>query len=262
MNIPGISKLEITSAGNQRYKEWKKIVKDSSSRDIPWIPVEGKKQVSELAREIRPELLLVSTEERVSEIESLAGQSRSVVKISERLMRGLSGVENSQGLLAFFKKPSWGIRDMTSKVICLEGVQDPGNLGTIIRSAAALGDFSIACCGHSVSPFNSKVIRSSAGYLFKVPLISGISPAELQESGYHLWYSFPGEGTALPDARFSFPAAIVFGSEGSGLDGHDIPKDASKLSIPMKGGMDSLNLAVASAIVMYEISRKEAGCHA
>lgn len=254
-----ISNLPITSFGNQKYKEWRKIVKDPSPAEVPWLPVEGKKQIRELALKMSPELLLVSDGIKTAEIEDLATQSGLVVKISDQLMQGLSSVENSQGLLAFFKKPAWRLGDLTSTVICLDGIQDPGNLGTIIRTAAAMGDFSIACRENTVSPFNSKVVRSSAGYLFRVPVIQDLSPAKLRELGYHLWYSFPGEGTELPDARFSFPAAIIMGSEGSGIAMEAIPEGALRLTIPMPGELDSLNVAVAASIIMYEISRKKAG---
>mgnify|MGYP003820336739 CR=1 FL=1 len=171
-------------------------------------------------------------------------------------MKGLSGVENNQGIIGFFPKPAWTESDLTGRVIALEGIQDPGNLGTVIRTAAALGGFSIISSGSGVSFYNPKVVRASAGYLFSVPFLSGLSHRDLVRKGYHLWYACPSEGIPLPETELEVPLAILFGSEGSGLDRDNIAAEGRKLMIPMNGEMDSLNVAVASSIVMYEINRR------
>ena len=130
--------------------------------------------------------------------------------------------------MAFFKKPSWTSNNLTDRVICLHNLQDPGNLGTIIRTAAALGGFSIVSSPDSVSFYNEKVVRASAGYLFTVPFLTGVDPEDLRKLGYQVWYSFPGQGIPLPEADLSTPLAVVFGSEGKGLDPQEISKDREK----------------------------------
>lgn len=171
-------------------------------------------------------------------------------------MDGLSDVENNQGILCFFSKPAWTENDLTDRVIALEGLQDPGNLGAILRTAAALGGFSIISGGHGVSFYNRKVVRASAGYLFTVPFLSALSPVDLHRKGYHVWYACPAKGASLPNTELSLPLVVVFGSEGSGLAPESILSNSSRLVIPMNGETDSLNVAVASSIVMYEINRR------
>lgn len=231
------------------------MVRYPSRPDSPCIPLEGRKQILELATVLDPELVLISNNLEMEGMAKVLENSKSVFRLSQRLMNTLSAVENNQGIVAFFKKPSWSGKDLTGKVICLDGIQDPGNLGTIIRSAAAMGGYSIVSCGRSVSFYNSKVVRASAGYLYSVPCLAEIDPGALVERGYRLLYAVPQGGVPLPEAGLRAPVAIVFGSEGSGINPEWLQGNAERLTIPMTGAKDSLNVAVASSLVMYEIER-------
>ena len=152
------------------------------------------------------------------------------------------------------KKPAWARKDLTDKVLVLEGLQDPGNLGTILRTASALGGFSVITLGNTVSFYNRKVVRASAGYLFLVPFLQGVTVSDLRELGYQIWFSSPSDGTKVREADFHSPLAVVFGSEGQGLAGGD-GESGKRITIPMLSGRDSLNVAVAASLVMYEINR-------
>ena len=256
MTLPAISARHITSSGNSSYRLWESYLKNPAGEECPWIAVEGRKQVLELAKTRMPELLLLSINLDLTGLENLTQKTRDLYYLSDRLFTRLSAVKNNQGLMAFFKKPSWTSNNLTDRVICLHNLQDPGNLGTIIRTAAALGGFSIVSSHDSVSFYNEKVVRASAGYLFTVPFLPGVDPEDLRKSGYQIWYSFPGQGIPLHTADLSTPIAVVFGSEGKGLGPPEISKAAKKLTIPMGGNTDSLNVAVASSLVMYEINRR------
>lgn len=231
-------------------------MKDPSASENKWVPVEGIKQAMELAKSLVPAVVILSMNLDLSVVAPLLKKAGSLYFMPDRLMRGLSQVENNQGIITFFKKPEWTRQDLTEKIICLDGVQDPGNMGTVIRTAAALGGFSVVSCGSSVSFFNGKVIRASAGYLFTVPCLPGVSPSSLQEMGYQVWHTFPGTGTPLPEADFQHPLAVVLGGEGRGLDPRTVEDQTRRLTIPMDGDKDSLNVAVAASIIMYEIQRR------
>lgn len=239
----------------------KSCMKDPSDSKNRWVPVEGIKQTLELGKGLDPELVILSVNLNLSVIEPLLKRAGALYLVPDRLMRGLSQVENNQGIIGFFQKPDWGRQDLTEKIICLDGVQDPGNMGAVIRTAAALGGFSVVSCGSSVSFFNGKVIRASAGYLFTVPCLPGVPPSSLQEMGYQVWHTFPGTGTPLPDADLQHPLAVVLGGEGRGLNPHTVQDQARRLTIPMDGDKDSLNVAVAASIIMYEIQRRISRTH-
>ena len=256
MTLSDASARHITSSGNSRYKLWEKYLKKPADPECPWIAVECLKQVLELKKYRNPELLLLSDDLEPTGFDDLMEISREVIHLPGRLLNRLSAVRNSQGIIAFFRKPCWTEKDLTDKVIFLEDLQDPGNLGTIIRTAAAMGGYSIISSGKSVSFFNEKVVRASAGYLFIVPFYSGYTTEELRKAGYQIWYSFPSKGIPLQKADLTPPLAVVFGSEGKGLDWEKIAETEKKLTILMSGKTDSLNVAVASSLVMYEIDRK------
>ncbi len=256
MTLSAISARHITSSGNSSFKLWESFLKNPGGEECPWIAVEGRKQILELEKTRVPELLLLSTSLDLTGLESLTKKSVDLYRLSDRLFNRLSAVRHNQGLMAFFKKPCWSRKDLTDRVIFLHSLQDPGNLGTIIRTAAALGGFSIVSSPDSVSFYNEKVVRASAGYLFTVPFLTGFYPEDLEAAGYQIWYSFPGQGIPLHQADLSAPLAVVFGSEGKGLDQRKMSKTGKKLTIPMGGDTESLNVAVASSLVMYEISRR------
>ena len=249
----------IKSAQNSKYKLWKKYLKNGGDPENPWIGVEGKKQVSELSKIRIPELVLLSSIQEGPEAGDLIGECREAYFLPEKLFSGLSSVEQNQGIIAFFKKPRWSLDDLTDRIIILERLQDPGNMGTILRTASALGDFSIIINGNSVSCFNQKVVRASAGYLFTVPFLTDINPEELRKMGYSIWHSFPVDGTPVDKADFQVPLAVVFGSEGQGLKPQQAIEVESMLTIPMNNGRDSLNVAVAASLVMYEVNKRTSG---
>jgi RNA methyltransferase, TrmH family len=256
VTLSGTSARHITSAQNPRYKLWKSYLKDPASKNNPWIAVEGRKQVLELSKTRIPELLLFSMELDKSGLEDLIKSSKVHYYLPGRLLNRLSSVEHNQGIVSFYEKPSWSRDDLSDRIICLNSLQDPGNLGTIIRTAAALGGFSIVSSGESVSFYNEKVVRASAGYLFSVPFLADFNLDYLREKGYQIWHTFPGNGVPLNAADFIPPLAVVFGSEGKGLNEALIKETEKKLTIPMGGAKDSLNVAVASSLVMYEINRR------
>lgn len=227
--------------------------------NCPWIPIEGCKQIEELSGQ-RPIELLLFSEASESQIQSLLPLSRQSQRLSPSLLRSLSSVEASQQVLAFFEKPSWDWRDVTPWVLYLLRLQDPGNLGTLLRTARATGIFSVATSPKSVSCFNSKVVRASAASLFAVPFLEGIEAHQLKERGYHLWAAMPQGGQSLFEARFRSPMAVLIGNEGAGLEASVVTAAEDHLHIPMQASCESLNAAVAGSLILYEVFRQR-GSH-
>lgn len=246
--------LRIESRRNARFKEWLSYTSNPEHSGCSWLPVEGWKQVTDVAARRPIELLLFDDEQGVG-LQQLLSRSREAAQLPKRLIQILSQVEVSQGLLAFFQKPVWRWKQLTSCILYLYKLQDPGNLGTLFRTARATGIASIVTSPGTVSCFNSKVVRASATAIFSTPFLEGRTVGELRKRGYHLWATAPGKGSSLFEAQWNSPLAILLGSEGSGLREPMVRRAAHRLHIPMHPEAESLNAAVAGSLILYEVSR-------
>ncbi|HLK32774.1 MAG TPA: RNA methyltransferase, partial [Terriglobales bacterium] len=144
-------------------------------------------------------------------------------------------------------------------VVVVAGVQDPGNLGTILRSAEAFEASGILLGENTVSPYNSKVVRASAGSIFRIPMIKQdlktALPA-LRKRGLRLLATSSHKGTALDLANLVSPVALLVGSEGAGLSREVMAQVDESVAIPHSPKVESLNAGVAASIVLYEAGRQ------
>ena len=150
-------------------------------------------------------------------------------------------------------------RGVEGNVLLLDGVQDPGNMGTIIRSAVAFGVHTIVLGEGSVSIYNPKVVRATEGLLFHINIIEASIEnmiLELQKEGYTTYSSKVDGGTNIADIEFSKKSAIVVGNEGKGVRQSTSDLCDEYLYIPMKETCESLNVGVATSIILYELSKK------
>ncbi len=247
----------IESRSNPKYRRWLEIATNPQRPDIPWIPVEGLKQVEDLAG-LGPIPLLLFEGPADARRQSLIDRADQAFQLSPRLMKTLSAVGSPQGLVAFVEKPCWEWSDMGDFVLFLEGLQDPGNLGTLVRTCLAAGG-AVAASADSVSFFNRKVVRASAAALFSVPFREGARLEDLKERGFDLWAATPAHGESLFESRFDGPTAVLLGGEGSGLSSASLGAAMRRLRIPMRAGAESLNAGVAGALILYEAFRQRPG---
>lgn len=143
-------------------------------------------------------------------------------------------------------------------VLFLDAVSDPGNLGTIVRSAEAMGAAGVVLGGGTVDPFNPKVVRASAGALFHVPLVEGVTLAEVKTLGYRVLATSSHDETgaqSLRDANLGGATCIVLGSEAHGVDDALASSIDGWIRIDHAGRAESLNVAMAATIVSYEMAR-------
>jgi RNA methyltransferase, TrmH family len=144
-------------------------------------------------------------------------------------------------------------------VICAD-VRDPGNVGTIIRGAGAAGASAVICCDGSVDVYNPKVVRSSAGMLFHLPVIAGGDAAEVLDEvggwGLRRWGTYVRDGCDYAQVDLAAPIALVLGNEAHGLSVSLRPHLDGTLSIPMAGPAESINVATAAAVVCFEAARQ------
>lgn len=176
--------------------------------------------------------------------------------------------DSPQGVAALVRLKDFSLEDVLERlhvgpIIVLAGLQDPGNLGTILRSAEAFGCAGVVLGEGTVSPFNSKVIRASAGSVFRLPVVvakstgglEGIS-AKLHAQDVSLIATSSHKGTPLDQAVLTRPAAIFVGSEGSGLPRTLMTRMDESVAIPHAAQVESLNAGVAGSIVLYEAARQ------
>ena len=144
-------------------------------------------------------------------------------------------------------------------LLAIAGVQDPGNLGTILRSAEALGAGGVVLGEGTVSPFNPKVVRASAGSVFRLPLARtklSEALAGMKALGLRRVATASHQGTPVDQANLSAPLAIFMGSEGAGISRDLIQAMDEVVAIPQAPQVDSLNVGVAASIVLYEVARQ------
>jgi TrmH family RNA methyltransferase len=190
---------------------------------------------------------------------------REVALVPDQLFQSISGTETSQGVVALVELPRWSIDRLFSErslLVVLDGVQDPGNAGAAVRAAEAFGASGVIFVKGSASPFNAKTLRASAGSLFRVPFLAAFDPvvtrASLDRNRLAVYAAMPGRSGApsllLTHADFRLPCAFIIGNEGRGVS-DDFRSQASAVTIPT-AGVESLNAALAAAILLYEAHRQ------
>jgi TrmH family RNA methyltransferase len=166
-----------------------------------------------------------------------------------------------QPVLAVVRTPVAAIDDLagaTFVVVCVD-VRDPGNAGAVIRVADAAGAHGLVCCDGTVDPFNPKTVRASAGSVLHLPMVAGGDPAvvldRLGQMGLRRLAASSRGGEAYTAVDLRAPLALVFGNEASGLPEATSDHVDGRVSVPMAGGAESLNVATAAAVLCFEVAR-------
>jgi RNA methyltransferase, TrmH family len=178
--------------------------------------------------------------------------------VSDKAFREIASTETPQGVIALVRPAAWSIEGMLTGqalLVVLDGIQDPGNAGAILRAAEAFGASGAVFLKGTVNPYNPKCLRGSAGSAFRVPLVSGIDAQEFLESvSLPLYAAMPRAQKLASEADFTSPCALIIGSEGRGVS-PAIQAGAVGVRIPTTG-VESLNAAVAAGILLYEARRQ------
>jgi len=291
----------IRSRDNKRLKAFRAALRGGGPASGEPVAVEGFKLVEEgLRAGLQLEALLVSEtgEKHLQRIflaarETEEGIPRSrILRTTDKLFAGVAGTETPQGVAALFRQRAWTFEDVIrgaafpdgslpgapALVLVLAGVQDPGNVGTIARSAEAFEATGLIAARGSADPWSPKAVRASAGSALRFPLLRGIGAAvalaQLRVAGVRLYAAVsasknPPPRTALQDERardpidagnlganLAEPCAILIGSEGHGLS-PEVQRAADALiSVPISEDVDSLNAAIAASVLLYEAARQ------
>ena len=193
---------------------------------------------------------------KLEELADLA--SLNVVDVSDEVMKEMSETITPQGILAVCAIPNVSLDSLTlngsRRFIYLSEVQDPGNAGTILRSADAFGMDAVITSPGSVDMYSPKVVRSTAGSLWHIPVFEAVAIDEVVKRGINA-FSLGADGSKkLSDYQISGDTLAVFGNEARGLSTGQNVDSIDVVSIPMPGNAESLNLSAAASIVMYHLA--------
>lgn len=186
--------------------------------------------------------------------------------LSAGLFDRLSDTENSQGVIAVAKRRDMDMERFLHEsdegnILIMDRLQDPGNVGTVIRTAEAAGAAGIIAMKGTVDVYSPKVVRAAAGSLHRMPVLVGLSEDQLSEligaGGWKLAVTSVENGEDCFDVSVEDKVALVIGSEGAGVSEELISRADIRLMIPMEGNIESLNAAVAAGILMYQLRRND-----
>lgn len=201
--------------------------------------------------------------DRFADLLQAAPAHTPVHLVTDKAAKALSDTVTPVGLVAVCETPTPSLDDVLSRSPRLVAVavetSEPGNAGTLIRLADAMGAEAVVLAGHSVDPFNGKCLRASAGSIFALPVIEMIDTAALidalRTAGLQVLATTLDGETSLDDADLGVPTAWLFGAEAHGLPDEVAALADARVRIPMSGSAESLNVAAAAAICLYESSR-------
>lgn len=260
----------ITSSANARVKQivqWQTKAKERRKDKV--FLAEGVKMFEEAPKDaIREVYLSQDIEEK---IKTQNGgdiwkklQETGYETVSSEVFSKMSDTQTPQGILTVLKQPEYRLDELlkTSNplFVVLENLQDPGNLGTILRTGEGAGITGVIMTNNTVDIFNPKTIRATMGSIYRVPFlyVNDLSETleKLHAHGVHTYAAHLQGETFYDTFSFTEPTAFLIGNEGNGLTKETADKAESYLKIPMEGQVESLNAAVATALLMYESHRQ------
>ena len=254
----------ITSASNMQMKNLVRLQKKGRARrEQDVFVVEGMKMYREAPREfIEKEYISKSISEKAEAGELLGG--RNVEVVDDRVFQNISDTKTPQGILAVIRRQHYTLEQVVGGekplVLVLENIQDPGNLGTILRTGEGAGVTGIVMSADTVDIYNPKTIRSTMGSVYRMPFCYAEDMDQvmrnLKQKGISV-YAAHLKGSADYDAvDYRGSCGFLIGNEGSGLSERLAAQADGYIRIPMCGEVESLNAAVASAVLMYEAFRQ------
>lgn len=258
----------VTSAANPLVKDVRRAIARGSLTSEGLCVAESFHLLEEALRsDCRVPVVLASESVKATVERHISGlRGPRTIVLPDRLFQTVAATETSQGVIALVQPPEWSLEQIfrgQSLVVVLDGLQDPGNAGAIVRAAEAFGATGVVFAKGTVGPWHPKTLRASAGSLFRVPLVAGLDAsltrAALQQHRLDIYAAMPFTGSQMlaEDVDLGRRCALIVGSEGRGVS-NELHSVAQDLAIPT-AGVESLNAAVAASILLYEARRQRVG---
>ena len=255
----------ISSASNKQIKQVIQLGQKAKLRhELKQFIVEGIKMYNEIPEDKIITTFIKESYYNENKDNFIGKKLHNFEIVSDKIFDGMSQTKTPQGILAIVKQPEYDFEEIisreSSKLLFLEDVRDPGNIGTMIRTAEGAGFDGIVLSKESVDMFNPKVVRSTMGAIYRVPFIYEETLTEIihqiQQKGFPV-YATAMKGSEVYDkVDYTGGAAMVIGNEANGVSEEVLSAATGNIRIPMAGELESLNAAVSAAIVMYETARQ------
>ena len=233
------------------------------------VAVEGPHLVEEALRaglEITAVLASPGGEARLAELRSKLPQRTQILTTTDKLFESIASTRTPQGVAALVRVRRGSFDDMLISagvaplVVVLVAVQDPGNVGTVIRAAEGFGASGAIVATGSADPWQQKSLRASAGSALRLPILSGVQAAramaQLRVAGFTLVAAASGEGEFPSRVDLRGPVALLIGNEGAGLPAEVLRSANVRVRIPLAEQVESLNAAMAASVLLYEAARQ------
>jgi len=254
----------ITSLANEKVKYARSLRRRRQRRREGRFLVEGIRLLEEAVRAGCIPALLFFQPERAETPQAQAILARlradavPCFAVSEPVLRSLSETVTPQGFVAVVPQPQLPAPESPNLVLVLDRLRDPGNLGTILRTAAAAGVDELLLGPGTVDPYNPKVVRAGMGAHFRLPLTIGLNWSQIAERlrGLSVWLADARGERVYDGVDWRQPSALIVGGEARGASDEAAALAHGRLRIPMHGGMESLNAAMATAIILFEAVRQ------
>lgn len=267
MTEPNLDRLRpVSSRQNTLVKELRAAFQSGGPTNDGHCALEGIKIVEEAIRsgwKLKVVFFSEHSRDRASKLLPQLSSHTETLLVPDDVFRSAALTESPQGIGALAKIREHSLDEMLRPadplIIIAAGLQDPGNLGTIIRSAEAFGATGLLAVEGTVNPYNPKVIRASAGSVFRLPLLKANSREALsavRSKGLRLLATSSHKSTPLHEADLTGALAIVIGNEGAGVSRDLLSQADQSIAIPHSAKVESLNAGIAASIVLYECARQ------
>jgi TrmH family RNA methyltransferase len=251
----------ITSRANSRVKQLRAAFAGHARLSGGLVAIEGEHLLEEALRSGMVFKTVFIAESR--EIPRIVPRGVEVLRLTDEIFDGVVETQSPQGVAALLVPPVRELDDVLHGVpllLIVAGLQDPGNLGTLVRSAEAFGATGVLTTPGTVSAWNQKALRASVGSIFRVPVV-GLDPegvAGLKARGIRLLAAVGADGVDAQTVDLAGACAIMIGNEGAGLAQEWLDLADAQVTIPCPGPVESLNAAIAGSLLLYEASRQRA----
>jgi len=259
----------ITSPNNNTVKEVKQLKERRYREEKGLFFIEGSRFVEEAVKENITLNKLFISEKFASDadnedlIHRASSKSHDTFVLTDKLFKEISDTGNPQGILAVISVKQYLLHDVlndNSFIILLDAIQDPGNMGTIIRTADAAGVTAIIASKGSVDIYNPKVLRSTMGSVFRIPVVHSenieSAIAEIKKHGIKIYAAHLDGETDYFNIDYPSNSAFIIGNEANGISDSVASCADMLVKIPMPGKAESLNASIAAALLMYEVIRQ------
>jgi len=256
----------VASRQNSRVKELRRAFHEAAPAEKGEVAIEGMHLLEEAIRaglKLSSVFVSESARERAHKLLPQLSAHTETLLLPDEIFAGAVPTETPQGIAALVKVKSFALDDALvpapALLVIAAGLQDPGNLGTIVRSAEAFAATGLLVAERTVSPWNWKAVRASAGSMFRLPVVKVMlaeALAEVKKRGLRVLATSSHKGTQIGECDLRGSVAIIIGNEGAGLPKDVLAQADEAVCIPQSPKVESLNVGIATSIILYEAARQ------